>query len=575
MMTRVMVALMFLTSAASGATYAEEIWGYLENENDTLAIRGLKMTAELSDEEALEFLLYAVALQKPRVAMEAGEILAERQIPGAFDELAEMLDIEDKNTYGAVSVALMGYPADGYINKVEALLEADSPKRRLFAVKYVSDSGVDEEVEILKGLLSDPEETVRLAAVNALKDEDVDVVPAALTLFNSEKTAIVVGAVEAVKDKQDTRVFEPLLGLLTHKFANVVQPAGEALAEYEGEEYVERFIELSADEDHRLRTFAVRRLAASGEERVIPVIIERLDDKNISVMLAAINGLTRINYKEIGERFKEILANVDYADEVRFAAMRGLAEMQVEGSEVVIAEVMNNSGEMDILRKNAAVALSFFHNDFAFGILYDEVETRDAGSPTIRPSIRGLGLMGDARALPLLEDLTVEPDDRSEFYGSAVTAIGLIGGSDAYEFLYEEYSENGVKDSPYNAVLPYALAICDDERGPRLVMEELVRIYEENDTVGTENDETVVFRRMAVTGLSDSGFGEAGDVIVLALKDRDESVVIAALKAAANLFGPDMIPLLENDKKLNSGKTRLYAERAVKAIKKRYGILNE
>jgi HEAT repeat protein len=363
--------------------------------------------------------------------------------------------------------------------------------------------------------------------------------------------------------------------LLTHEFANVTQPAAAALAEYEGDDYVDKFIELTADEDQRLRAFAVRRLAASGEDRVIPIILESLEDEYVGVVLSAVDGLTRLDYKEAGNKFKDILADVDYADEIRFAAMRGLAEMGIEGSEAFIADVMNNPGEMDILRKNAAVALSFFHNDFAFEVLYNDVATEDVKSSTIMASIRGLGLMGDTRALSLLEDLTGEPGEPSGFYSPAVVAIGMIGGPDAYEFLYNEYSVNNVEEPPYNSILPYALAICGDVRGRQLVIDELTGIYEEDKSVGTDADETVAFRRMAITGLVESGFEEAREVVVLALNDPDESVVIAALKAAASLFDQEMIPVLENDKKLNSGKMKFYTKRAVEAIKERYDIPDE
>jgi HEAT repeat protein len=575
MFIRVLTLAVAAVSTIAPAAYAVDIWEYLNDEDDARAIEGLGLTAPLPDEEALPFLLYAVVLQRTPVANEAGRILAERRIPGAFDDLVEMLDTDDRRTRKAVSTGLMGYPADEYFDEVVELLGDSSPKRRVFAVEYVAAYGTDEKVELLKNCLEDADEEVRLAAVVALKNESVDVVPVALDLFGSETTQVVVDAVGAIADKTDPRAFEPLLGLLGHKYTNVVVPAADALSRYEGEEYVDRFIQLSTDEEEYLRVFAVRRLAASGEERVIPYITARLYDPKLQVVVAGIQGLLTLEYREAGGRLKEMLADVDYADEIRFAAMRALAGMEIEGSEPIIADILTNSSEMGLLRSNAAIALSFFKNDTAFEILYNEAATADVISPTKKPSIKALGMLGDPRALPLLMELAEEPYGEIDLYGQAVASIGLIGGSDAYEFLYGEYRENDLKEKRYGSVLPYALAICSDGRGPEFVVEELTRVYETDETIGTEKDETVDFRFSAVTGLGESGYEKATEVIAVALKDPDERVVTAALRAAGNLFDIEMLPLLKEDTRLNSGKTKFYTRRAVKAIEKRYGITDE
>jgi len=575
MFTRALTIVAAVVSTIIPAAYAEDIWEYLNDEDDARAIEGLKMTASLPDDEASPYLLHAVALQRTPVAKEAGRILAERRIPGAFDDLVEMLDTDDMRTRAAVSTGLMGYPADEYFDEVVGLLGDDSPWRRVFAVEYVDEYGTDEKVELLENSLDDPDENVRLAAVVALKDDGVDVVPVAVELFGSETTQVVVDAVAAIADKMDPRAFDPLLGLLDHEYSNVIYPAADALSRYEGDEYVDRFIELSKDIDEETRAFAVRRLAASGEERVIPHITARLVDPKSQVVIAAVEGLLELEYREAGGRFKEMLADVDYADEIRFAAMRALAEMGIEGSEPIIADILTNPAEVGFMRSNAAVALSFFKTDYAFEVLSNEAAAGDLNSTAKKASIKALGIMGDERALPLLMEMADSPNSEADFYGNAVVSIGMIGGSDAYEYLYGEYRENDMKDQKYGAVVPYALAICGESRGPELVIEELTRLYGEDETVGSENDETFYFRIAAVNGLGESGAAGASDAVAMALKDPDERVVTAALRAAGNLFDIEMLPLIKNDERLNSGKIELFTRKAIEAIEERCGASGE
>ncbi|UCE27040.1 MAG: HEAT repeat domain-containing protein [Candidatus Coatesbacteria bacterium] len=571
MLTLVAAVVITVTPTA----YADDIWEYLNDEDDARAIEGLRLTASLPDEEALPYLLYAVVLQRTPVAKEAGRLLAERRIPDAFDELVEMLDTDDRRTREAVSTGLMGYQPEEYFDEVVELLGDISPRRRVFAVEYIAAYGADEKVELLEGYLEDPNENVRLAAVIALKDEDVDVVPVALELFSSETTKVVIDAISAIADKTDPRAFDPLLALLDHKYTNVVLPAADALFRYEGDEYVDRFAELSTDVDEETRAFAVRWLSASGGERAIPHIMARLVDPKVQVVVAAVQGLLDLEYRDAGYRFQEMLANIDYADEIRFAAMRALAEMGIEGSEPIIADILTNPSELAPLRTNAAIALSFFKNDYAFEVLYNEAEAGEADSPTKMASVKALGIMGDERALPLLMELADEPYGELDLYGHIVAAIGMIGGPDAYEYLYGEYRDNDMSEKRYGSVVPYALAICGDERGPDLVIEELTRLYAEDETVGSENDETIYFRIAAVTGLGESGDADTADAVAMALKDPDERVVMAALRAAGNLFDIEMLPLIKDDERLNTGKIALFTMKAVEAIEERCGASGE
>jgi|GEM_PF-1775180 len=572
MFGRTIITFLLLASVAAGAADEDKIWRYLESDNQLLGIKGVEATAELSDEEALPFLLYAVDVPRPKVAEKAGEALAERVIPEAFDELIVMLDTDDDGIYDAVVTALMAYPSDEYLNGVKPLLDDSVPRRRLFAVNYIGEYGGDKKVRLLEDMLSDPDERVKHAAVVALKDEDVDIVPAALELFDSETTRIVVEAVEAIGGKRDPRAFEPLLKLLDHKYTNVIMPATAVLSEYEGEEYVDRYIELSTSESEQLRVFAILRMGESGEERVIPYILDRLDDEKLRVVVVAIDSLARLGYVEAGDRLKGLL-DVDYADEVRFAAMRALAEMQIEGADVLIADIMKNPSENKNLRANAAVALSFFEDDFAFDTLYEIAATGDINTPITASAIRGLGLLGDERALPMLMELTEDSTNHPVLYNPCAVAISEIGGADAYDFLYNEYITRSMQDGGYGFILPFAFATCGNERGTRAVMNDLKRAYDDP-TIGTEEDRYVPFRRGAVAGLGESGYEEAKEVVAMALEDPHEAVRGAAINAAGKLFDLDMIPLLQTDE-LMGGKMKPQVYRAIKMIKERYEVADE
>jgi HEAT repeat protein len=578
MFGRTIITCLLLASVAAGAADEDKIWRYLESDNQVLGIKGVEATAELSDEAALPFLLYAVNVPRPKVAKKAGEALAERVIPEAFDELVVMLDTDDDDIYSAVVTALMAYPSGEYLKEVKPILEDSVPRRRLFAVNYIGEYGGDKKVRLLEDMLSDPDERVKHAAVVALKDEDVDIVPAALELFGSETTRIVADAVAAVAGKRDPRAFERLLELLDHEYANVVMPAAAVLSEYEGDEYIDRYMELSTSESEHLRVFAVRRMGASGDERVIPYILESLDDEKLNVVVVAIGGLALFEYREAADRLKGLL-DVDYADEVRFAAMRAVAEMQIEGADVLIADIMKNPSENENLRANAAIALSFFKNDFAFDALYEAAATGDINTPTTASAIRGLGLMGDERALPMLmgliEDMGLTEDwmNHPVLYGPCIIAISEIGGPDAYDFLYKEYVTKNMQDGGYGSILPFAFATCGNERGTRAVMNDLERAYEDT-TIGTEEDRYVAFRRGAVAGLGESGYEEAKEIVAMALEDPQEAVRGEAIKAAGKLFDPDMIPLLQSEE-LMGGNMKPYVNRAIEMIKERYEVADE
>ncbi len=111
------------------------------------------------------------------------------------------------------------------------------------------------------------------------------------------------------------------------------------------------------DTHPNVRVRAVERLAATGDPRILPDVIDSLHDQSAAVREAAAGALGRLGNRSAAPHLRQALRNRDEDDWVRLRMARALADLgEVKGLEILLD--LARAGSPSVMRLEAMAALA-------------------------------------------------------------------------------------------------------------------------------------------------------------------------------------------------------------------------
>lgn len=376
---------------------------------------------------------------------------------------------------------------------------------------------------------------------------------------------LVITAAGALAKIGDRQAFDALIGLIGHPNAAARQAVVGALNSLGHPEMAARVATLLNDPDPRVRESAVRIAGYFGYEECIELIFQRCHDENENVRRASIEHLPFIEDERIVDTLVAALKNE--TARVRASAAHAFAQVDLDQSIPHLFDAIKD--EDPWVRYNAIRSIGRHRHAEAFDVL-SQLASADPASHVRIAAIDVLGEIGGERAVETLVPL-IESDDRdveraalgalgsidqpealepllaaarsqdSARRISAVIALGTRGGSRAVETLQwvaAADTDTEVADAAIGALSQIAtpeavtaiVALTADPSRREACIDALAHQREDKiDLIGRGlNHANEAVRRAVVDALARMRHPRASELLRTALKDKDQSVRLAA-----------------------------------------------
>jgi len=421
-------------------------------------------------------------------------------------------------------------------------LGADSPQKRLQAVRKLVATNDSEAIDALVGALDDPEAAVRSEAVAALGEfKDPAVVRALVGALRDRSESVQEAAIHSLKKIGDPAAIEPIVGVLLRSSPIIQSHAAKALralgwaprtpgeqvpyyvasgdfkrAAMFGAPAITALLAVLRSGSEERRVEAAATLGESGDASVIKPLMAALKDAEPSVRTAAANALARLGDKEASPSLLPLLK--DATRNVRVAAVNAIGQL---GDRHALELLMDQAVDPDW-----------------------EVRTALA---------EALGNLGDARALPTVMALLNDHDP--EVRQSAAAALGRVGDESTIEPLLMGMVDEhmGVRQAAARSLTmvdPY----WERSDHVRALLPRLEEAMSDADPA-VQAAAAVLLRRLTGRSAAEILAAEARPIVqaedelaglfTRLLNDRDECVRLAAVEALGRLQSPAYIPTLQ------------------------------
>ena len=509
--------------------------------------------------------------------------------PGACEAAARELakrgeafgDLVCQSLAGALSamVELHEMADPRAVEPLVAALQNPIVEIRAAAAKTLGVLGDPEAFEALTEALSDSSATVRSSAAEALaRSGDEAAIPGLVVLAGDESRSVrksarealdrlgeplgrliresLAGSEEAIGElveRQDDRAAEPFVSTLVDEAEEpeVRSAAARALARLEGESAVDRLVVCLGYSVARLRDACASALEVLGEPwgrllvdslagaeearealvrqrgdpRIIPPLLNALDDLSPKVRIAAAKTLASIAEPDSFEALQEVFWNS--SAEERLVVANALATIDRS------AFVSNLYGGLESRRTEtvmlAATALGLVGETRSLAPL---IRLLDHEDPQVRIAAAGaLGALADPRAVPPLVDVLADSDPGVR--QAAATALGSIGEKQAIDPLV---SSMGDRDPEVRRTMASALWQLGEPLGGQ-IHRALEGNREATSSLATRKDRRAVqplldaftdshaiTRRAALRALGEIGDPRSIEVMIETLQESDEKL---------------------------------------------------
>ena len=402
-----------------------------------------------------ESLELAIMRQKNASEMERRIAGAIKHLPNReglqqlLDNIAQVLEDPPESTVVAgsnIEALLYGKPLfDEFSAQAEGLPRPAIPddlarqihdadwQERQRALSSLADYSADLALPILLEMTDDEDKRVRLAAyeglsrfdedaaarsalVAALEDDDSDIVTAAIELLAAAKSAAAAPELRRLlDDSRPADGSEATIGQLARDALNAIEEAqggsaesatgGPAPASYGDEEKIRRTLQVLRDDDwgraqkaaRFLRKFA-KHLRCSGSPKILPLLLDALDDSNWSVRWASAEALAMLQNRAAIPRLAQCLSDAHWI--VQVAAIRALAELNAREEAARIAPLLRSPHKA--LREAAAEALGQLGDTRVIPALGDTLKN-DADEFLRLAALKSIYQINAAAARPWLE----------------------------------------------------------------------------------------------------------------------------------------------------------------------------
>ena len=352
----------------------------------TVVTVGIEATSDDKKSEWKKFLLEVLRRNDTNLAAFAVSLLS-RIAGDTHLEIFQKLATHETPILRAAAVeALARTQAKRAISQINAALEDVDPTVRAQAAMSVATMYSPRSVELLQKLVFDSNLTVRRNAAQSMSRIDesdlADVITRALDLETDATTVeyllaalqrngansslsvlqryiegdspqfreLAVKALRKLKIPASVPVFRRLLDDHT---PGLRRQAIEQLAVLKCEGILPRLREmLKQDPDETVRSACARALGDFGDESSVNLLEEALEDHPL-IRLQAVIALGRLGQASAGPILLSLMR--DQLPEVRYQAVRAVAQLKLEGCEESIQELMNDRDEM--VRRGAEQSL--------------------------------------------------------------------------------------------------------------------------------------------------------------------------------------------------------------------------
>jgi len=356
------------------------------------------------------------------------------------------------------------------IVKEKNLLRDDDIDIRRAAIRALGKTGSQEAIEMLMQFLNDPgpapdvqytpapgELELRSDAAGALGElKALAAVDSLIKGLDDESIYFAADVAEALGKIGDKTALKPLIKVLQSKGTlssdNMVRRyAAEAvgnIADTEDQEAVDILVQAVENEELYVRLAAIEGLGKIGGNKAREALRQALNDQNRDVRYAAAKALKDSSPKEVLQVLIEISKDESYfSQQLRVESVEALGKSGSKEAKEVLQQLLNDQDA--VIRIFAAKALGDREairkeTERAMQTLKDKSKS---APPHPGPSggLRGeaaaiLGVTGNEMAIPyLVEALTT--DDERDVRAAAAWALGQIGSKEAKEALKEALTD--------------------------------------------------------------------------------------------------------------------------------------
>ncbi|MGI9302660.1 MAG: protein kinase domain-containing protein [Gammaproteobacteria bacterium] len=310
---------------------------------------------------------------------------------------ASKLELSDKV---ALFRIIDGIADESLVPELINRIDAKDPVMRAHAARVLSRFDGQEVLDGLTGLLSDPDKSVRLAALEGLssreaindiaqlckllKDQDINIqnkaVDAIIKLNHPRTVQYLLdplrddseytrrAAVEVLNGIANPNAIRDLLTAIKDVDWWVHTRAADALGTIGGEKVVESVIELIKDDDEFIRRTAVEIINATKDERSYNSLVNALGDSDWWVKERAIDGLAALGNKKAVPILVKMLDREDAGNgQVLIVLMKALSKLGSRAAVKPIIKQLDNPST--VVQKEAVYALEAVTDDGQLGVV--------------------------------------------------------------------------------------------------------------------------------------------------------------------------------------------------------------
>jgi len=311
------------------------------------------------DEKAGACLMQALADPDARIRMTALGSLRKSRYAGAVDAIVSLLNDQNKDVHLAAIEALGEYAAPS----TAAKLAVEYNDEILYAAAVAALAGIDskDEKDFLIKALSDKDNKVKMSAARGMGQSwakgDADVVRELIALLGKEgdrrtRDLAMTGLGNAGTDE----AMKQLETLAQSKGADA-RPAIAALGLMRSEAAADILIGLLPKLGYESKMLAIQALANIGNEKAIEPLAQLLEDKQISMRVAAAQAIGRFKCDAAKAALIKSLQQANPA--VVKAAMLALVKYS-DGADVPMVIAQLASHEKPEIRKAAVEAMAYY-----------------------------------------------------------------------------------------------------------------------------------------------------------------------------------------------------------------------
>ena len=396
----------------------EPLIGLLGDPNIDVQRKAVEALGRIGDNQAIDALMKI--LKRPELRWDAIQALTNIRSEQVVELLIGLLDDPDIEVQRKAVDALKEIGDNRAIDALVKLI--NRPNLRYKAIRALTNFNIQRVVDSLLVLLDDPDIEMQRKIVDTLgeigNNQAIDPLVKRLNRPELRREAI-----QALTNFRAEQVVEPLIGLLDDPDIEVQCKAVDALGKIGGNQAIDALVKTL--DRPELRREAIQTLTNIRTKQVVETLIGLLDDPDIEVQRKAVDALGKIG----DNRSIDALVKTLDRPELRWDAIQALTNIR---SEQVVEPLIGLLDDPDIeVQRKAVDALGRIRNNRAIEALLEIVNR-----PEIRREIiQALRRNKAKRVVGCLVGLLDRPD--IEVQRKAIDVLGEIGNVRAIDALFK------------------------------------------------------------------------------------------------------------------------------------------